>query len=107
MLSALIKVAQLIAQLFHMRNTLQGDGRPAYVPDRDSPREAQRRDARLPRSRTLLQIMPHCRKRSSSMRPEGRGGNGSGSGSGDTRRNVDTKHDFVAKDDEDHSETGS
>lgn len=74
------------------------------VESQDSPREAQRRDARLPRSHTVLQIMPHCCKRSSSMRPEGRSGNGSGDKRipADTaKRNVvDAKHGVVAKDDE-------
>ena len=54
------------------------DRRTFLAESQDSPREAQRRDARLPRSHTVLQIMPHCRKRSSSTRPEGRSGNGSG-----------------------------
>ncbi|KYM79488.1 hypothetical protein ALC53_10106 [Atta colombica] len=55
------------------------------------------------RSRST-QIMPHCCKRSSSMRPEGRSGNGSGDKRipADTaKRNVvDAKHGVVAKDDE-------
>lgn len=80
------------------------DRRTSLAETRDSPREAQRRDARLPRSCTL-QIMPHCRKRSSSTRPGGRGGNGDGNGD-DTRRNVDAKHASVTEDDEDH-EAGS
>ncbi|KYN14979.1 hypothetical protein ALC57_12774, partial [Trachymyrmex cornetzi] len=87
-------------------------GDPHRTNDSDSDGDGDvdnRRDARLPRSHTVLRIMPHCRKRSSSTRPEGRSGNGwqrqrrlghQRIPADTTKRNVVAKHGVVTKDDE-------
>ncbi|EGI64586.1 hypothetical protein G5I_06775 [Acromyrmex echinatior] len=62
------------------------------------------RASKVAAARRSTQIMPHCCKRSSSTRSEGRSSNGSGGKripANTTKRNViDAKHGVVAKDDE-------